>query len=165
MILVRFSFLVLCLIAISFSQFRVHGTKPGALPDRLFDENRPFDEYGRTNWEDEAARLDNFANQLMQQPELVGYIFLINGLDVCPGEAATRGMRAKSYLVEQRGVPGNRIIWKEDGYGDKFRTVLQLAPREWAFSYPSFGSKTPPGAVHRMKNCRAAITQIKRGRL
>jgi hypothetical protein len=163
--LVKGTVLVLCLLAISFSQLRVYGTNPGALPDRVFDAVRPFDEYGRTNWEDEAARLDNFANQLMQEPEMVGYIFEINGLDLCPGEAATRGMRARSYLVDQRGVPANRIIWKEDGYGDKFRTVLQLAPPAWAFSYPSFGSKTPPGEVHRMKNCRAAITRIKRGRL
>jgi hypothetical protein len=163
--LVRWSFLVFCLVAISLSQFSVHGTKPGTLTDRLFDDMRPFDEYGRTSWEDEAARLDNFTNQLMQQPELIGYIFEINGLDLCPGEAATRGMRAKSYLVEQRGIPANRIIWKEDGYGENFRTVLQLAPPAWAFSYPSFGSKTPPGEVHRMKNCRAAITRIKRGRL
>lgn len=161
----RSSFLVLCLVAISFSQFSVHGTKPGTQTDQLVDHVRIFDEYGRTNWEDEAARLDNFAIQLMHEPELIGYIFVINGLDVCPGEAAARGMRAKSYLVEQRGVPGNRVIWKEDGYSDEFRTVLQPAPREWKFSYPSFGSKTPPGAVRRMKNCKAAITKIKRGRL
>jgi hypothetical protein len=163
--LVKCSFLVFCLVAISLSQFSVHGTKPGTQTDQSVDDIRKFDEYGRTNWEDEAARLDNFAIQLMHEPELIGYIFEINGLDLCPGEAATRGMRAKSYLVEQRGVPANRIIWKEDGYDDKFRTVLQPAPPAWAFSYPSFGSKTPPGEVHRMKNCRAAIIRIKRGRL
>jgi hypothetical protein len=159
------SLLVLCLVAISFSQVRLRETKSGIRPDRFFDQIKPFDEYGRTNWEDEAARLDNFAIQLMHDPELVGYIFEINGLDLCPGEAATRGMRARSYLVDQRGVPANRIIWKEDGYGDKFKTVLQLAPRVWGFSYPSFGSKTPPGKIHRMKNCRGAITRIRRGRL
>jgi hypothetical protein len=157
--------LVLCLIAISFSQSSLHETKPGILPGRFFGQIKAFDEYGRTNWEDESARLDNFAIQLMHEPELVGYIFEINGLDLCPGEAATRGMRARSYLVDQRGVPANKIIWKEDGYGERFRTVLQLAPPAWAFSYPSFGLKTPPGEVHRMKNCRAAISRIRRGRL
>lgn len=162
--LLKSSFLVLCLVAIASSQFSVRGMKP-TQPDRPFDQLQKFDEYGRTNWEDEAARLDNFAINLMKEPDLVGYIFVINGRDLCPGEAAARGMRAKSYLVEQRGVPGNRIIWKEDGYGDKFRTILQPAPREWAFSYPSFGSKTPPGAVRRMKNCKAAIARLKTSRL
>jgi hypothetical protein len=162
--LIRSSFLVLCLVAIAFSQYSVHGTKP-TQPNRSFGQLRKFDEYGRTNWEDEAARLDNFANQLMQQPELVGYIFVINGLDLCPGEAAARGMRAKSYLVEQRGVPGNRIIWKEDGYGETLKTILQPGQREWMFSYPSFGSKTPPGPVRRMKNCIAAIARLKTSRL
>ena len=81
--LVRCSFLVLCLVAISFSQFSVQGTKPDTPPDRSLDDIRPFDEYGRTNWEDESARLDNFAIQLMHEPELIGYIFEINGLDLC----------------------------------------------------------------------------------
>ena len=163
--LIRSSFLVLCLVAIGFSQFSVHGTKPGTQPNRPFDQLRKFDEFGRTNWEDEAARLDNFAIQLMQQPELVGYIFVINGRDLCPGEAAARGMRSKSYLVEQRGVPGNKVIWKEDGYGDNFKTLLVAGPREWTFSYPSFGSKTLPGKVHRLKNCKAAIARLKTSRL
>jgi hypothetical protein len=163
--LLKSSFLVLCLVAIAFSQFSLHGMKPRTLPDRLLDAAQSFDEYGRTNWEDEAARLDAFANQLMQKPEMVGYIFVLNGRDLCPGEAAARGMRAKSYLVDQRGVPGNRIIWKEDGYGDNLKTVLRLAPRSWAFSYPSFGSRTPPGAVRRMKNCKAAIARLKTSRL
>lgn len=162
--LLKSSFLVICLVAIAFSQFSVHGTKPSQ-PDRPFDEIRKFDEYGRTNWEDEAARLDNFAINLMKEPDLVGYIFVVNGRDLCPGEAAARGMRAKNYLVEQRGVPGNRVIWKEDGYAENLTTVLQLARREWMFSYPAFGSKTPPGKVHRMKNCKAAIARLKTSRL
>ena len=156
------SFLVICLAALSVSQFRVHS---GAQPGRLFSQVRIFDEYGLTNWEDELARLDNFAIQLMHEPQLTGYIFVINGRDVCPGEAAARGMRAKRYLVEQRGVPGDRIIWKEDGYGEKFRTILQPAPREWGFSYPTFGSRTPPGKIHRVKKCSTAITRLKENRL
>ena len=162
--LIRTSFLVISLVAIAFSQFSVHGTKL-TQPDRPFDEIQKIDEYGRTNWEDEAARLDNFAINLMKEPDLVGYIFVINGRDLCPGEAAARGMRAKSYLVDQRGVPANRVIWKEDGYAESLTTVLHLARREWMFSYPSFGSKTPPGAIHRMKNCKAAIARRKTSRL
>ena len=156
------SFLVICLATLSVSQFRA---QPLAHPNRLFAQVRIFDEYGLTNWEDELARLDNFAVQLMNAPQVTGYIFVINGPDVCPGEAAARGMRAKRYLVEQRGVPGNRIIWKEDGYGDKFRTILQPAAREWGFSYPTFGSTTPPGKVYRMKKCRGAIARLIKDRL
>lgn len=35
-----------------------------------------FDQYGMTQWEDEQARLDNFAVQLMNDPELIGYILI-----------------------------------------------------------------------------------------
>src|SRR6185436_6694632 len=72
----------------------------------------PFDQYGRINWEAEQARLDNFAIQLMNDRDSVGYIFIYDGSDLCEGEAQARAIRAKTYLVERRGVPWNRVIWR-----------------------------------------------------
>lgn len=138
-----------------FSQLPVDGAKPDVPLDRLFDE------YGRIRWEDEQARLDNFAIQLMNEPDAIGYIFVINGPEVCPGEAQARATRAKRYIVEHRQVPWNRVIWREDGYGDEFRTVLQPAPRDAKFPYPFFGLAKPPSQVHILKNCRMTIAKIK----
>ena len=70
----------------------------------------PFDEYGRINWETEQAHLDNFAIQLLQDPDVVGYIFVYDGNDLCDGEAQARAIRATKYLVERRGIPRNRVI-------------------------------------------------------
>ena len=133
--LVRSSLLMFCVFTFSFSPFRVSGTAPD------FPTDRSFDEYGRIRWDDEQARLDNFAIQLMNDPDAIGYIFVISERGGCPGEAAARAIRAKRYIVEHRGVPWNRVIWREDGYMDTFLTILQPAPREWKFSYPFFGLK------------------------
>ncbi len=35
-----------------------------------------LDRFGRISWEDEKARLDNFAIQLNNQPEMIGYVYV-----------------------------------------------------------------------------------------
>jgi hypothetical protein len=160
--LLRLSVPSLFVIAFFISQLSVDGAKPGAPPDRLLDEYaRLFDEYGRIGWRDEKARLDNFAIQLIDEPKAIGYIFVINGRNGCSEEAAARAIRAKRYLVEHRSVPWNRVISKEDGYGDTFRTVLLAAPADRPFSYPAFGSKISPDEVHATKNCGTTIARIR----
>src|SRR4030095_2056604 len=70
--------------------------------------NRPFDEYGAIGWEDEKARLDNFAIQLQHfGDEGYGFMVVHDRTGGCPGEAAARAIRAKRYIVEYRGVPWN----------------------------------------------------------
>jgi hypothetical protein len=72
----------------------------------------PFDQYGTISWEDEQARLDNFAIQLQHWEKLIGNILVVETVGGCPGEAQARAIRAKRYLVEHRGVANNRLIWK-----------------------------------------------------
>jgi len=74
-------------------------TEPTTSPDR------PFDSYGTIRWEDETARLDNFAIQLLNEEKLVGYILVYDKIGGCPGEATA--MRAKRYITEFRHVPWN----------------------------------------------------------
>ena len=59
----------------------------------------PFDEFGNICWEDEKARLDNFAIQLQQDPALVGYIVVCAGRVSCANEARVRGERKKRWVV------------------------------------------------------------------
>ena len=76
----------------------------------------PFDNYGEVSWENETARLDNFAVALEQSPSLIGYIIVYAGKDACFGDAQRRGLRAKNYLVGYRHIAWDRVIWKDAGY-------------------------------------------------
>src|SRR5689334_18220314 len=83
-----------------------------------------IDRYGDISWNDEKARLDNFAIQLMNEPNQVGYIIVNVGLVSCKGEAQARALRAKNYMVRVREVPESRIIWRDIGYRDSLEVSL-----------------------------------------
>ena len=140
------------------SSFQDSSRAANASSDRLFDQ------YGAIAWEDEMARLDNFAIQLQHEPDSIGYIFLYNGKRMCPSEAQARAIRAKGYVVEHRGVEWNRVIWKVDGYMEDAMTVLQPAPRSAIIPYPFLSSTVNPNEVEIIKNCRERINRIKRTR-
>lgn len=86
-----------------------------------------FDSYGDIPWEEEKIHLDNFAIELQQGPDLVGYIIAYAGRRACPGEAKARASRAKKYVVETRGIQESRVKWIDGGYREKLTVVLQPA--------------------------------------
>ena len=96
--------------------------------------NRPMpdvfwlDRYGHISWENEKARLDNFAIQLMNQPNTIGYLYVRAGSVSCKGEAQAHAVRAKNYMTKVRNADWNRIIWRDIGYGDEFEVSIWLAP-------------------------------------
>src|SRR5262245_4421930 len=91
--------------------------------------NSPFDQYGGgIRWEDEKARLDNFAIALEQDKQAVGFILTYDKTGGCPGEAAARALRAKRYLTEYRRIPWNQIMWRRDGYKEEISTTLLILP-------------------------------------
>jgi len=89
----------------------------------------PFDEYGNICWENEQARLDNFAIQLHNDPELMGYIVVYAGRISCRDEAKYRGNRARNYVVQKRGADPNRVIFKDGGFQPELQTALILRSR------------------------------------
>ena len=103
----------------------------------------PFDEYGAISWEDEKARLDNFAIQVQNDDNLIGYILVFDAVGGCPGEAQARAIRAKRYVVEHRGVAWNRVIWRREGYVEGISTMLQPALRHVSLPHPFLS--TVPG--------------------
>jgi hypothetical protein len=127
-----------------------------------------FDDYGTIPWEDEKARLDNFAIQLQNDENLIGYILVVDAVGGCPGEAQARAIRAKRYLVEVRGTPWNRVIWKVEGHLSEVSTVLMLAPRDAIVPYPfryTFTGKSGPlkdGPL--TKRCQTRLQGIARSR-
>ena len=127
-----------------------------------------FDDYGAIRWEDEKARLDNFAIQLQNDQNLIGYILVVNAVGGCPGEAQARAIRAKRYVVEVRGTPWNHVIWKVEGHLSEVSTALMLAPRDTIVPYPfryTFTGKNGPlrdGPL--TKRCQTRLQRIARSR-
>jgi len=92
---------------------------PPALP-------RKFDEYGNIRFNDEKARLDNFAIQLQNEPSARGVIV---GYGSCDAEGTTRANRAKDYLVNTRGIDASRIDVIDGGCLPELLVQLWIAPQ------------------------------------
>ena len=94
---------------------------------------RKFDEYGNIRFNDEKARLDNYAIQLQNEPGSTGTIIVYGS---CAGEAQQRGDRAKDYLVNTRGIEAGRITVVDAGCRSDLNVQLWIVPQ----------GSTPPAA-------------------
>ncbi len=124
--------LLACLITIVLlNPSRSLATSPHANPTTAFDR------YGRLRWEDEKARLDNFAIQLSMYPNMTGYFLVRAGKSSCKLEAQDHAIRAKNYLMKVRHIPWNRVIWRDTGYDEEFQVIIWLVPLSMTFLLPS----------------------------
>ncbi len=131
----------------------------GSGPASHFHFNSPFDSYGAICWEDEQARLDNFAISLNNLPDGIGNIIVYDGKNACRGEAIARAVRAKKYLVEYRKVDANRIAWRWGGYQSDPNTTLVLMNRD-ASLWPLTPS-LPLEEVTFHGNCSRKVRSVK----
>jgi hypothetical protein len=107
---------------------------------------RLFDEYGNIRFNDEKARLDNYAIQLQNEPTSQGYIIAFGS---CDAEGQTRGNRAKDYLVNTRGIDASRLVVVDGGCMPELKVQLWIVPQ----------GATPPtpdttGAVSPCPDCK-----------
>jgi hypothetical protein len=91
--------------------------------------SRKVDEYGNLRFNDEKARLDQFAIQLQNDPTAQGYIIVYGGRVGRAGEAQARADRAKAYLVNNRGISADRIVTVDGGYREQLTTELYVVPQ------------------------------------
>jgi hypothetical protein len=84
-----------------------------------------FDEYGNIKFNDEKARLDNYAIQLQNDPQSTATIIVYGS---CEGEAQQRGDRAKDYLVNTRGIEAGRITVVDGGCRSDLTVQLWIVP-------------------------------------
>jgi hypothetical protein len=103
---------------------------------------RKFDEFEDVNCEDEMARLDYFAIQLLAEPDKDGVLIFYGGRRSrgrLPkrGEAAARAARLKPYLVQRRGLPAEHITVINGGYADEWHVELWIASRGVGLPNPS----------------------------
>jgi hypothetical protein len=87
---------------------------------------RKFDEYGNIRFNDEKARLDNYAIQLQNEPGSQGTIIVYGS---CTGEGQQRGDRAKDYLVNTRGIEAGRITVVDGGCRSELTVQLWVVPQ------------------------------------
>jgi hypothetical protein len=92
-----------------------------------------FDEYGDISFNDEKARLDNYAIQLQNTPDAQGYIIAYGN---CEGAAQARADRAKDYLVNTRGIDAGRLVTIDGGCRSDLTVELWIVP----------SGATPPAA-------------------
>ncbi|HEU4795630.1 MAG TPA: Ig-like domain-containing protein, partial [Pyrinomonadaceae bacterium] len=113
-----------------------------------------FDEYGNIRFNDEKARLDNYAIQLQNDPQATGTIIVYG---TCAGEAQQRGDRAKDYLVNTRGIEAGRITVVDGGCAADLRVQLWIIPA---------GATAPEvdtaGAISPCPECRRRPTPRRR---
>jgi hypothetical protein len=88
----------------------------------------PLDEYGDIRFEDEKARLDNFAIQLLNDSLASGTILMYAGQETFKNEAAERLARAKSYLIKVRDTDPNRIVTLDCGFRTELSIRLIIVP-------------------------------------
>ena len=101
-----------------------HAARPVPAPTSF----RMIDEYGRLSWSDERARLDNFAIEVKDYPEAVGYVVCYGGRVGREGEAVRRCTRAKNYLVGSRGIDAARILTIDGGFREVSEVELWALP-------------------------------------
>ena len=104
---------------------------------------------------DEKARLDNYAIQLQNQTGSQGYIIAYG---TCEGEGQARADRAKNYLVNTRGIEAGRITTVDGGCRADLTVQLWIVPT--GAPNPAASSD---GAVSPCPECRKAPRR-RRGR-
>jgi hypothetical protein len=152
--MVRSGFLLGIVLVLSLSVGGRNSSASDSLP------NRAFDEYGRICWENEKARLDNFAIQLLNEPTTLGHIIVYDGQRACRGEAVARANRAKKYLVAYRKVPPGRVVWRWGGYLSEPMTQLVIHP-PGAELWPFLTTTVSLDDVTFVGNCNRRVRPVK----
>jgi hypothetical protein len=86
-----------------------------------------FDEFGDFPISDVIARLDNFANQLKNEPDTRGFIVVYRSHRDLPGVNSRLATRSKNYLVN-RGIATERVITIDGGEAGCLTQELWIAP-------------------------------------
>lgn len=105
---------------------------------------KKFDEYPDVNFNDEKARLDNFAIQLQGEPGAVGYI-IAYGSKAGPS-GGVRADRAKEYLVNSRGIDATRVVILDGGCRNDLDVELWIVPTGAAPPHADTAYNVPCGS-------------------
>lgn len=89
---------------------------------------RPFDSYGNIRFEDEKARLDNYAVELQNAATAQGYLVCYGGRKGRAGEAERRCKRALNYIRKVRGIDAARVVIVDGGFREELTVEPWIVP-------------------------------------
>ena len=89
---------------------------------------RKFDEFGDIYASDLIARLDNLAIQLSNEPTTKAFLIVYRTRRDLPGLSNKYAHRMKSYLVDSRGVPSERVVIVDGGVASCLSQELWIVP-------------------------------------
>ena len=102
-----------------------------------------LDSFGDIRFEDEKARLDNFAIQISNEKSAHGFIIVYGPRKATINRAQRRANRAKNYMAKVRGIESKRLYAVDGGYSDQLEIKLYVAPA---------GAEPPPLTPQRKTN-------------
>src|SRR6185503_7778641 len=100
-------------------------------------EGREFDVCCSCSFDDQKARLDNLAVELQNDPSSTTYIFAYGGRTIRGGHADRLIVRARDYLVGQRGIDGSRMILASGGFREEDCVEVWIVPQGAKAPQPS----------------------------
>ncbi len=92
-------------------------------------ERRKFDEFPAIAYNDEKARLDNYAIELQNDPGSTAYVIVYPGQRGSPNEVQRHTNRVVDYLVNSRGINAQRIVTLVGPTRDVLMVELWLCPQ------------------------------------
>jgi hypothetical protein len=108
-------------------------------------EPRRFDEFPSVAFDDDKARLDNFAIELQRNPGGVGHVIVYGGPRDRAGHADILGERTRNYLVNTRGIDAGRVQIINGGYRERAAYELWHVPQ--GATPPQAKPTVPPDQV------------------
>jgi hypothetical protein len=90
-----------------------------------------YDEFGSKSFDDDKARLDNFAIELQNRPDAQGYIIVYQGTagsDMKRKVADKLAPKALNYLVQNRGIPPQRVVTTNGGFRERTTYEFWIIP-------------------------------------
>jgi hypothetical protein len=92
-------------------------------------ECRKFDEYPTISYNDEKARLDNYAIELQNDPTATAFVIVYPGQRGRAGDVQKQTTRLVDYLVNSRGIGSQRIVTLVGPSRDVLLVELWLCPQ------------------------------------
>lgn len=96
----------------------------------------PIDEFDSVSFDDEKARFDNFAVELLNRPDAQGYLIVYQGSGKNAQSAEKASRRALNYLTKNKGIDPRRISITSGGFRAKTGYELWIIPAGAGYPAP-----------------------------
>lgn len=89
---------------------------------------KQFDEFPSITFDDDKARLDNFAIELQNAPDAKGHVIIYGGAHSPAAQADVLARRTRHYLTTNRGIDNQRLVITRGGLRERNAFELWIVP-------------------------------------